>query len=41
MEILLYLTLIQASFMRSIDDVHPKADGYIVGEHLEDFVKTL
>src|ERR1051326_2288201 len=38
---LCYGKLIQASFIKTMKDVHPDADGFIVGEHLETFVKSL
>lgn len=32
------IKLIQASLIRTKNDVHPDADGYIVGEHLSTFI---
>lgn len=31
----------QASFIATLEDVHPKADAFIVGEHLPTFVESL
>jgi indole-3-glycerol phosphate synthase len=33
--------LCQASFIKTINDVHPNANAFIVGTHLETFVSTL
>jgi hypothetical protein len=33
--------LCQGSFIATLDDIHPKADAFLVGEHLKDFVETL
>lgn len=33
--------LCQASHIESVDDVHPRADAILVGEHLEKFVMSL
>jgi hypothetical protein len=33
--------LCQASFVRTIDDIHPLADAVLVGEHLQKFITTL
>lgn len=33
--------LCQASFIKTLEDVHPKADAFIVGEHLPSFVDRM